>query len=59
MMGEGIVYLKLNVYATCTVIGMLYLKFTYHNTIVRLSCYTLSIDASNVYMINDLATRDS
>jgi len=31
-----------------------HLKFAYRNTIVRVSCYTLGIDTSNVHMINDL-----
>ena len=31
-----------------------HLKFAYHNTIVRVSQYTLDIDTSNVNMINNL-----
>ena len=31
-----------------------HLKFAYHNTIVRVSRYTLGIDTFNVHMINDL-----
>ena len=31
-----------------------HLKFAYHDTIVKVSRYTLSIDTSNVHMINDL-----
>ena len=30
------------------------LKFVYHDTIVRVSHYTLGIDTSNLHMINDL-----
>ena len=31
-----------------------HLKFAYHDTIVRVSWYTLGVDTSNVHMINDL-----